>query len=329
MKYSKVLILIIVIILIAVGCMNIHKLSLTEDSFSSGANPADKDNTGNDYSGNVFNQEFYDRIYALNGQEFLNSLETSDNKKSTADKEEPDDKESPVKNTESENSKPEVSTSQENTEVPLEHLINIQNPSALNITQMSSEELIFLFSFLSHPIQGAKVSSVNGQLPNAPRTYRNGVHEGLDYYGGSCGVSVTKDTSVLAAGPGTVIRADHGFLEMTQAEYDEAIQISKSSAITPEDLLDKFRGMQIWIQHEHGIITRYAHLDSIDSSIQVGTVVQKGQKIGNTGNTGTRESVQGSGSGIHLHFEIWLNGSFLGKGKSVSTVRNIYSQALK
>ncbi len=326
MKFIKLITLALLVILVTFGCTNIHRFSLTEDSFSSHTDPENQTtnvNTGNDYSGEVFNQEFYDRVYALDFEEIIINRDISENKENPTDIPDSSD---PI---ESENSQPELSTSQEmDSEIPLKHLINIQDPSVLNITQMSSDELIFLFSFLSQPIQGARVSTVNGQLPNAPRTYRNGVHEGLDYYSGSCGVSVTTGTSVLAAGPGIVIRADHGYQEMTQEEYNEAIQISHSSGITPEDLLDKFRGMQIWIEHENGIITRYAHLSSIDSNIQVGTVVQKGQSIGNTGNTGTRESVQGSGGGIHLHFEIWLNGNFLGKGKSVSTVRHIYSQVL-
>ena len=281
MKYTKLLavIFIFVVFITAAGCMNIQRLSLTEDSFSSAAGAPEMENPSSSvtsYNRKEIDHQLYGRYFNSDFKSFPFEPKTSN----------------------------------------------------LDIKQMSSHELISIFSFLSHPIEGAKVSTVNGQLPNAPRNYRNGVHEGLDYYSGSCGVSVTKKTPVLAAGPGTVIRADHDFEEMNREEYNEAVQISHESSITPEELLDKFRGRQLWIQHEQGIITRYAHLDTIDSSIQEGTVLEKGQKIGTTGNSGTLDSVKNTGRGIHLHFEIWLNGVFLGKDRPVSEVRDIYIQVL-
>lgn len=290
MKYAKLLVIIIIFIMAAVGCMNIQKFSLTEDSFSSAAKSPDIEKSGEDV--NSYNEEDID--HQLYGRYF--------------------------------NTEFEPLTSRTKSSGSSLYLANYD--TNLDITQMSSQELVSLFSFLSHPIEGAKVSSVNGQLPNAPRNYRNGVHEGLDYYSGGCGVSVTKKTAVLAAGPGTIIRADHDYEEMNRDEYNEAVQISHESSITPEDLLDKFRGKQVWIQHENGIVTRYAHLGSIESSIQIGIVVDKGQKIGTTGNSGTLDSVKNTGNGIHLHFEIWLNGVFLGKDRPISEVRDIYIQVL-
>ena len=297
-KLFYALIIFLFMVSFSFGCMDIQRFSLTEDSFFSSAKPPDMEESNvRSYNGEDIDHHLYGRYFDDSIEAFSFLWENE-------------------------------GTQQPEGNLP-DYLTAAGENSDLDITQVSSQELISLFSFLSHPVQGAKVSSVDGQLPNAPRRYRNGVHEGLDYYSGSSGVSVTKNTPVLAAGPGMVIRADHGFQEMTREEYEEAVKISHEAEITPEELLDKFRGKQVWIRHEQGIVTRYAHLNSIESGIQVGTVVDKGQKIGTTGNTGTRDSVNNTGQGIHLHFEVWLNGAFLGKDRPVSEVRDIYKQVLK
>ncbi|MGD7007323.1 peptidoglycan DD-metalloendopeptidase family protein [Metabacillus sp. 84] len=59
-------------------------------------------------------------------------------------------------------------------------------------------------------------------------------------------------------------------------------------------------GNKIEIDHQNGMKTIYAHLDSI--SISEGETVQKGSKIGVMGNTGRS-------TGMHLHFEVYKNGN--------------------
>ncbi|MED1865009.1 peptidoglycan DD-metalloendopeptidase family protein [Fictibacillus nanhaiensis] len=58
-------------------------------------------------------------------------------------------------------------------------------------------------------------------------------------------------------------------------------------------------GNKIIIDHNNGMRTIYAHLDSI--SVSTGDVVQKGSKIGVMGTTG-------QSTGVHLHFEVYENG---------------------
>lgn len=58
-------------------------------------------------------------------------------------------------------------------------------------------------------------------------------------------------------------------------------------------------GYVIYIDHEDGRQTRYAHLSKI--LVKVGDYVKQGQKIALSGNTGVS-------SGPHLHFEILING---------------------
>jgi LysM repeat protein len=65
-------------------------------------------------------------------------------------------------------------------------------------------------------------------------------------------------------------------------------------------------GNLVVIDHRNGYQTLYAHLDSV--LIQVGQSIAKGQKIGLVGATGRTRSLYGPGPGVHLHFEIRLNG---------------------
>lgn len=198
-------------------------------------------------------------------------------------------------------------------------------PADFNFRTNTAEELVYMLSYMTSPIKGRTVSTTNGQLPNAPRRYRNGVHEGLDYYG-------TIDYTVYSSAAGTVIRADHDFIEMTLEEYEEAIRVSGEAAITPPELLDKFRGKQVWIQHKDGVITRYCHLKDIYTEITVGIEVEGGQAIATVGNTGMRANITGQINNAsdepHLHFEIWLGDSFLGQGRPADEVRSIYKRIL-
>lgn len=62
---------------------------------------------------------------------------------------------------------------------------------------------------------------------------------------------------------------------------------------------DKELGKYIWISHESGIETKYAHLNSIIAKKE--DKVKKGQVIGKSGNTG-------KSTGPHLHFELLYMG---------------------
>jgi murein DD-endopeptidase MepM/ murein hydrolase activator NlpD len=57
-------------------------------------------------------------------------------------------------------------------------------------------------------------------------------------------------------------------------------------------------GKIVYIKHENGFETRYAHLDSID--VKYKQEIDKGDIIGKVGNTGKSK-------GVHLHYEIRKN----------------------
>jgi len=177
------------------------------------------------------------------------------------------------------------------------------------------------------PIPGAWLPSEEAYLPNAPRTYRRGTHEGIDFYDGDACVPVRSGAQVVAAKDGLVIRADRNFVEMTSAELGEVQQRVERQGYTDPESLDRFRGRQIWIDHGDGVVTVYAHLLEIAEGIDVGVNVKAGQLIAHVGNSGTPEGVFDPEANSHLHFEIRVDGDYLGKDLPISEVRATLLQA--
>jgi murein DD-endopeptidase MepM/ murein hydrolase activator NlpD len=176
------------------------------------------------------------------------------------------------------------------------------------------------------PIAGACLTTSDNQIPNAPRQYRSGTHEGLDFYTGFVCVDVPADAAALAAKGGTVIRADHDFTEMTLDELNALLARSQAQGFTDPESLDKFRGRQVWIDHGNGIVTRYCHLAGIPEGIVDGTKVSVGQAVGFVGDSGTPEAVTSPGVEIHLHWEVRVDDSYLGVGLPPDQVRATYER---
>ncbi len=75
--------------------------------------------------------------------------------------------------------------------------------------------------------------------------------------------------------------------------------VATADGIVVETGYDITYGNNIIIDHGFGFVTRYGHLSRID--VKTGSVVKRGQKIGEVGNTGFS-------TGPHLHYEIRING---------------------
>ena len=174
------------------------------------------------------------------------------------------------------------------------------------------------------PIAGACLTPDDDQMPNAPRDYRAGIHEGVDFFTSYACVDVPKDTPALSVADGTVIRADHEYRALTQQQIDDLEAESAAQGYTSEGTLDKFRGRQVWIDHGNGIVTRYCHLDGIPQNIQPGVHVKQGDTVGYVGDTGTPESASQPGYEIHLHFEIRTGDTYLGAGLDPARTRAAY-----
>lgn len=148
------------------------------------------------------------------------------------------------------------------------------------------------------PIDGGEIPTAPELLPDSPREYRAGWHEGIDF-------AADRGTPVRAAAAGTVVRVDRDFVDWDVAALNAALDASNALGYTPDDTLDRIRGRQVWIDHGRRIVTRYAHLDAV-ADLYVGESVARGQVIGAVGSSGFEEG------GPHLHFEVRLGEDYLG-----------------
>jgi murein DD-endopeptidase MepM/ murein hydrolase activator NlpD len=149
-------------------------------------------------------------------------------------------------------------------------------------------------------------------LPGSPREYRGGFHEGIDF-------PLSFEMPVAAAKAGKIVRIDSAYVEWSVDEQIQGEDVGFKLGYTPEAVLDKLRGRQVWIDHGHGVVTRYAHLQSVEL-FSVGSIVEQGVVIGRVGNSGTK-------AGPHLHIEIRVGDSYLGDGLSGDALLRVLRRA--
>ena len=171
-----------------------------------------------------------------------------------------------------------------------------------DIGDRSARTYVRLWGMFALPIEGADIPQDPELLPGAPRDYRGGIHEGIDF-------PAPAGTPVLAAASGTVARVDVSFLDWNREQQDIALYEAITLGYTPAATLDRIRGRQVWIDHGKGLITRYAHLSAVEPLI-VGQRIEAGALIGEVGSSGYPQG------GPHLHFEVRLGDDFYGDGLS-------------
>jgi len=152
------------------------------------------------------------------------------------------------------------------------------------------------------PVDGVGVPDDPDLLPGAPRDYRAGIHEGIDF-------PAPADTPVHAAASGTVIRVDASFLDWTREQQEIALFEAVRLGYTPAATLDRIRGRQVWIDHGKGIVTRYAHLSNVEP-LAVGQRIEAGAPVGTVGSSGYPQG------GPHLHLEVRVGDDYFGDGLS-------------
>jgi len=197
-------------------------------------------------------------------------------------------------------------------------------PEAPTATATPAGPDLSVFRGFIYPIKGGCLPASDNLMPNAPREYRGGVHEGIDFYNVDNCTEIAKGTPILAAKDGVVIRVDRDYHALTQAELDAANQRIADGHANDFEVLDLFRGRQVWIDHGKGIVTRYAHMSGVADGIEVGGKVAQGQTIGFVGDSGTPESLSNPDTELHLHWELRTGESFLGAGLPPEDVRAIY-----
>ena len=139
---------------------------------------------------------------------------------------------------------------------------------------------------IPQPVKGESWQlPVGAGLVSGFRTVARPSHDGVD-------LSATRETPILAAAAGTVIRV--------------VCNVSAGSCDVDGNRTLSGCGWYAEVQHAGGIVTRYCHMVR-RPVVKVGQVVAKGQLLGNVGTSG-------SSSGPHLHFEVHLNNDRTSRG---------------
>ncbi len=175
---------------------------------------------------------------------------------------------------------------------------------------------------LAMPIGGSGIAQRDLQMPGAPRHYRLGIHEGADFYW-------QPGTPALAAADGVVVRALVDYAQPTAVQFAAWRAETQEAGYTTPTAFDAYRGRQVWIRHENGLVTRYVHLSAIASGIVEGAAVKQGQVIGAVGNSGSPLSLESETADAHLHFEIRLGDYYVGQFVRPIEAREWIAMALK
>ncbi|HEY9755627.1 MAG TPA: M23 family metallopeptidase [Oculatellaceae cyanobacterium] len=171
---------------------------------------------------------------------------------------------------------------------------------------------------LSMPLPGRSLPRHPGVFPGARRLYRYGVHEGVDFF------DVPMNKTVHSVGVGKVTRADANFVDMNEKTLNRIMAECQHEHRTSERNEDLFRGCQVWIDHGGGLTTRYAHLNKINPKLKLDQSVSRGDLLGYVGVSGTGQNLPGRAKYPHLHFEIWLDGHYLGYGLTPQETIGVY-----
>lgn len=162
-------------------------------------------------------------------------------------------------------------------------------------------------------------------LPNSERSYRGGVHLGIDF------ICEEYGHDAIAALPGRVVMANNSFVDPTPEERAIVLQTARDLGYTPPWTLAMLYGRFVVIDHgivdgAGHVVTLYAHLDRVDETIRPGLLVEVGARIGEIGNIGTATAASDGDRprSIHLHWDIYVGTGFLGQGLSASETSDVY-----
>ena len=162
---------------------------------------------------------------------------------------------------------------------------------------VKKEDLSTLFSVPSIvPVENFELTNLVSGFGTRINPFHKGHyhHDGVD-------ITSARGTAILAAGHGQVILAKR------------------------TDLLAGY-GNYVEIDHGHGVVTRYSHLEEI--MVRAGQKIKKGQVLGTVGSTG-------GSIAPHLHYEIIQDGAnvdpikFFAEGLSAGQFQELVTKSIK
>jgi hypothetical protein len=167
--------------------------------------------------------------------------------------------------------------------------------------------------FLMHPMGansagstslfGVRIDPISGEQSN---------HPGIDFGG-------AEGAPVYAAADGTVTAVVGGCTRGPPEVAEGAPDPEKSERDAAYACGNRY-GNHVFIRHEDGYMTNYAHLKDTPS-VSSGDEVKQGDQIGVVGSTGYS-------TGPHLHFELYLNGGTEDPAPRIDTVEKCDSTTL-
>lgn len=175
------------------------------------------------------------------------------------------------------------------------------------------------------------LSIAGGQLPGAPRGYRNGTHQGIDF---GCG---TAERLGHAIADGRVVYLVDDYQDPSVADREALLRNAGIAGFTPHWTLVMLYGNVVVIDHGEipgagRVYSIAAHLEQVDPAIELGASVTKGQVLGELGNRGTNASAQGirgsADPSLHLHWELFIDNWYLGEGQPANVVGELVETAL-
>lgn len=139
-----------------------------------------------------------------------------------------------------------------------------------SVIDLSSDDLDLLRAIPSRlPVSGEHHKQLASGFGSRVNPFHKGLHDhdGVD-------IVAPRGTTVYATGSGTVIRVNKSYVEAGYGNYIE-------------------------IDHGHGFVTRYAHME--ETSVRAGQKITKGSVIGTVGNSG-------GSIAPHIHYEVIRDG---------------------
>ena len=165
-------------------------------------------------------------------------------------------------------------------------------------------------------------------FPNSARTYRSGVHQGIDFGCGTFGIKTT------AVADGTIAMIVNNIEEPTFDEREAILASAAAAGSTPSWILTHLYGNFIVIDHGSldgtpdgpPVFSIYAHLENVDPTLTLGTAVASGQSLGVVGDSGTSAASRNieEPAAIHLHWELHIGEHYLGENLSAAATMQVY-----
>ena len=202
-----------------------------------------------------------------------------------------------------------------------------QNPASVSETPRLAA---LVEEAMSLPVTSCNVPFGNPNLVvGAPREYRSGTHNGLDF---NCG---TNDHVISSAASGQVIFVVNDYVDSSTEDRDAVLAETVPAFDTPFWTLAYLYGNFVVIDHElqsgDRAVTIYAHLSEVDPAILPGVLVDGGTPLGLVGNTGTSTAATGvtnNHGSVHLHWELHINDRPIGYLEDPSSTDPLYADIL-